>query len=291
MKSRYLWLTALVILIVMVIFVTVRLATAADPVLVGAGDIADCKTKGAQLTAQLISKIDGTVFAIGDEAYENGSTADFQNCYDPTWGAFKDRTRPATGNHEYLTPAANPYYAYFGSSAGTPGEGYYSYNVGAWHIIVLNSSISAKAGSKQEKWLRADLAANPTACALAYWHHPRFSSGYHGTLDPQPMEDVWRDLYDAGVDVVLSGHDHDYERFAPQDPAGNADPAHGIREFVVGTGGAPHRNFYVPRANSEVFDTKTWGVLKLTLHPTSYDWEFIPVEGQTFHDSGSATCH
>ncbi len=291
-KRKYLSIAAALALLVGAAVVVVYARTSAgDPVLVGAGDIADCKTHGAEQTAQLISQIDGTVFAIGDEAYENGTADDFKNCYDPTWGAFKDRTRPATGNHEYLTPDANPYYAYFGASAGKPGEGYYSYNLGAWHIIVLNSSISAKAGSRQEKWLRADLAANPSVCTLAYWHHPRFSSGYHGTHDPPPMEDVWRDLYQAGVDVVLNGHDHDYERFAPQDPAGNADPARGIREFVVGTGGAPHRNVYVRHANSEVFNTKTWGVLKLTLHPTSYDWEFIPVPGQTFYDSGSASCH
>jgi calcineurin-like phosphoesterase family protein len=290
MKSKYRLPIITLLLVGVTIGVYSLLSPASDPVLVGAGDIADCNTKGAAETAQLIEKINGTVFAVGDEAYENGTAEEFKNCYDSTWGAFKDRTRPATGNHEYLTPDADPYYTYFGDSAGVPGEGYYSYNLGAWHIIVLNSNISAKAGSKQEKWLRADLAADQAVCTLAYWHHPRFSSGYHGITDPPPMEDAWRDLYEFKADVVINGHDHDYERFAPQDPNGQADPTRGIREFVVGTGGAPHRTVYVPQANSEVFDTKTWGVLKLTLHPTSYDWEFIPVVGETFHDSGSAEC-
>ena len=196
------------------------------------------------------------------------------------------------GNHEYLTRAANGYFSYFGAAAGDPATGYYSFDVGAWHVVALNSNCSAvggcASGSPQERWLRADLAAHPAACTLAYWHHPRFSSGEHGN---EPAYDAfWRDLYAAGADVVLNGHDHDYERFAPQDPSGGSDLARGVREFVVGTGGKNHYRFLTLQPNSQVRDATTFGVLELTLHRTSYDWRFLPEPGKTFTDSGSAVC-
>jgi hypothetical protein len=259
------------------------------PVLVGAGDIASCSSTGDEATANLLDGIAGTVFTTGDNAYKDGTAAEFNDCYDPTWGRHKARTRPSPGNHDYHTTDAAGYYSYFGSAAGDPAKGYYSYDLGAWHIIVLNSEISASAGSPQEQWLRADLAAHPVACTAAYWHKPRFSSGArHGSSTS--MKPFWQALYDFGADVVLVGHEHNYERFAPQDPNGVADPIEGIREFVVGMGGASHYAFGPPIANSEIRNADTFGVLKLTLYPTSYNWEFIPEVGQTFTDSGTASC-
>jgi acid phosphatase type 7 len=262
--------------------------TSLDTVFVGAGDIADCTKPQDEQTAQLIDKIPGTVFTTGDDAYPRGTAEDFQKCYDPTWGRFKDRTFPTPGNHEYYSPNGAPYYAYFGAKAGAPGKGYYSYDLGAWHIVALNSNIDANTGSEQEKWLKADLAAHPKACTLAYWHHPIFSSGTHGN-DPT-MKDIWKTLYAAGVDVVVNGHDHNYERFALQAPDGKADPQHGIREFVVGTGGAPLRDIDKPIANSEVHNATTFGVIRFVLQPNSYSWEFIPIQGQTFTDKGTQAC-
>ena len=264
-----------------------RIEAASDPVLVGAGDIADCATVTDSATAALLDGIDGTVFAAGDNAYLFGSAADYTNCYEPTWGRHKARTRPAPGNHEYLSTGAAPYFAYFGPHAGPAGRGYYSYNVGAWHIISLNSNIAVDPGSPQEQWLRADLAANQTLCTLAYWHHPYFSSGVHG--NSVFMRPLFQALYDWGADVVVTGHDHDYEQFHRQNPDGIAD-ANGIREFVVGTGGTELRAFDVIKPNSAARDSATHGVLKLTLHPTSYDWEFVPIAGETFTDVGSRPC-
>jgi hypothetical protein len=262
--------------------------TPESPVLVGAGDIANCSTDGDETTASLLDGIPGTVFTTGDNAYPDGTTADFANCYDPSWGRHKARTRPSAGNHDYHTQGAAGYFSYFGSAAGEPGKGYYSYDLGTWHIIVLDSNIVVGAGSPQEQWLRADLAAHPVPCTLAYWHYPRFSSGIlHGS--DSSMHSLWQALYDHGADVVLNGHEHNYERFAPQDPAGVADPR-GIRQFVIGSGGRSHYPFGPPIANSEIRNSNTYGVLKLTLHPTSYDWEFIPEAGKTFTDSGSGTC-
>jgi acid phosphatase type 7 len=260
-----------------------------DAVLVGAGDIADCSGEGDEATAALLDSIAGTVFTTGDHAYPDGSAAEFASCYDPTWGRHKARTYPSPGNHDYHTADAAGYFGYFGSMAGEFGKGYYSYDLGAWHIIVLNSIISVEAGSPQEQWLRADLAAHPVACTLAYWHHPRFSSGVVHESDAS-MQPLWQALYDYGADVVLAGHEHNYERFAPQDPQGVADPTRGIRQFVIGSGGRSHYRFRNPIANSEVRNDDTYGVLKLTLHATSYSWEFIPEAGKTFTDSGSAPC-
>ncbi len=265
----------------------------ADPVLVAAGDIARCGSPGAEATAKLLDSMPGTLITLGDNAYESGTATEFVNCYGPTWGRYKARTHPAAGNHEYATKGASGYFAYFGAAAGDPTKGYYSYDLGTWHIVVINSNCSeiqgCQAGSPQERWLRTDLSRHPTRCMLAYWHHPRFSSGQHG--NDNEMQPIWQALYDAAVDVVLNGHDHDYERFARQTPTGRADPLQGIREFVVGTGGKEHYPFGPPIANSQVRDDKTFGVLKLTLHPTSYDWAFIPVAGKTFTDSGHTACH
>jgi hypothetical protein len=263
-----------------------------DPVLVGAGDIAWCGGSGDSSTAALIRSIPGTVFDAGDNAYEYGSPWDYGNCYGPTWGAFKSRTRPAPGNHDYETAGARGYFGYFGARAGTAGKGYYAYNLGTWRVYVLNSNCWAvggcQRGSAQEVWLRRDLAAYPHRCVLAYWHHPLFSSGLHG--NQTAVRAFWDDLYAARAEVVINGHDHDYERFAAQTPWGSLSSV-GIREFVVGTGGRSHYAFGTIRAHSQVRNSTTFGVLKLTLHATSYDWRFVPVAGRTFTDSGSGSCH
>ena len=258
--------------------------------MVGAGDVASCSSSGDEATANLLDTIDGTVFTVGDLAYDNGTAAEFTNCYDPSWGRHKSRTKPSPGNHEYNTAGATGYYGYFGAAAGDPAKGYYSYDLGDWHIIVLNSNIARSAGSTQEQWLRADLAASTKTCTLAYWHHPRFSSSaVHGNdVSVQPF---WQALYDANADVILSAHDHSYERFAPQDPTGGADATRGIREFIVGTGGRSHYALGTVKVNSQVYNGDTYGVMKLTLSAGSYAWQFVPVAGGTFTDSGTGSCH
>jgi acid phosphatase type 7 len=268
-------------------------------VLVGAGDIAGCKAiEGAQATAKLIEQIPGTVFAAGDLAYERGSAEEFRDCYGTTWGRFKNRTRPALGNHEYGDPAATAYFQYWGAQAGPVGKGYYSYDLGVWHVVVLNTNCKARglggcdAGSPQETWLREDLSEHPNACIVAYGHHALFSSGLFKSHAIHPeLKQLLLDLYSAHADLMLVGHEHSYERFAPQDPDGRADPAHGIREIVVGTGGRSHDPLGFAIANSEVSNTDTFGVLKVTLLPHGYTWEFIPEEGKTFRDSGVGVCH
>jgi hypothetical protein len=204
-----------------------------EPVLVGAGDIASCSSEGDEATANLLDGIEGTVFTLGDNAYHDGTAAEFADCYDPTWGRHKARTKPSAGNHEYNTSGATPYYDYFGAAAGDPDKGYYSYDAGSWHIISLNSNCSqvggCAKGSPQGQWLRADLAAHPTSCTLAYFHHPLFSSGKHG--NQARVRPFWEVLYEANADMVLSGHDHSYERFLPQDPYGTANSTRGIREL------------------------------------------------------------
>lgn len=262
-------------------------------VLVGAGDIASCTSDGDEATASLLDAIGGVVFTLGDHAYDSGTPIEFAACYEPTWGRHKSRTRPAPGNHDYVTPAASGYFAYFGARAGDPAKGYYSYDLGSWHIIVLNSNCSEVGGcgpgSAQERWLRADLAAHPSMCTLAYWHHPRFSSGPHG--GEAAMEGFWQALYEQAADVVLAGHAHAYERFAPQKPNGEPDPVGGLRQFIVGTGGGSHHPFEGPPiANSAVRNADTFGVLKLTLRATSYEWQFLPVAGSAFTDSGVERC-
>ena len=265
-----------------------------DPVFVGAGDIARCSGSGDEATANLLDGISGTVFTTGDNAYHSGTASEFNSCYDPSWGRHKARTKPSPGNHEYLTSGASGYFGYFGASAGDASKGYYSYDLGDWHIIALNSMCDQVGGcgatSPIVTWLEQDLTANTEACTLAYFHHPVFSSGsVHG--NNTKMKPSWETLYAAGADVVLNGHSHNYERFAPQTPNGTFDSERGIREFVVGTGGGAFHGFGTIQPTSEVRNSGTFGVLKLTLHPSSYDWEFVPVAGQTFTDSGSGQCH
>ncbi|WP_199729012.1 metallophosphoesterase [Corallococcus sp. CA053C] len=267
--------------------------TVGDPVLLAAGDIGNCGTTQDTDTGNLLDALPGTIALLGDLAYTSGTPTEFNTCFDPAWGRHKARMKPTPGNHEYLTSGAAGYYGYFGALAGDPSKGYYSYNLGDWHLVALNSNCAAVggcgAGSAQETWLRQDLAANPRTCTLAYWHHPRFSSGSHG--DDTTVQPLWKALDDAGADLILTGHDHDYERWKPQTAAGTAT-ANGIVQFVVGTGGTSLRAFTSAQpANSALRDASTWGVLKLTLHSTSYDWEFVPIAGQTFTDKGTGACH
>lgn len=241
----------------------------------------------------MLDKNPGTVLPLGDLAYPDGSEANFK-CYDRTWGRYKSRTRPAPGNHEYHTAGAAAYFKYFGASAGEPGKGYYSYDLGNWHLIALNSQCAdvggCQRGSAEEQWLHDDLKKNSNKCILAYWHVPLFSSGNEHGNTPE-MKPFWIDLYQAHADIVLNGHDHDYERFAPQNPDGAADPEHGIREFVVGTGGKNQRGFNQPLPATEFRSNKTFGVLKLRLHGAGYQWEFLPIAGGKLTDSGSGECH
>ncbi|MEP7305747.1 MAG: metallophosphoesterase [Acidobacteriota bacterium] len=256
-------------------------------VFVGAGDIGWCGLPWADATGRLLDGIGGTVFTAGDNAYPSGTMQNFLDCYEPAWGRHKGRTRPSPGNHEFESSGASGYFQYFGLNAGPPGLGYYSFEVGNWHAISLNSNIDSGASSAQGQWLRQDLAASRTKCAVAYWHHPLFTSGPNG--DNPGMREMWRILYAAGVDVVINGHDHLYERFGPQDPDGRPDMRSGIRQFTAGTGGAKLYDFTPNgKANSEM-QISAYGVLKLTLQSESYVWEFIPVSGRS--DFGSGTCH
>ncbi len=285
-----------------------RAAGAAVVTVAAAGDIACDPSSGSfkggsgtstschmGVTSDLLLGLDpDAVLTLGDNQYENGALAKYRQSYGPSWGRLKAKTKPAPGNHEYLTSKAAGYFGYFGAVAGDPSKGYYSYDVGSWHLISLNSNCSQAGGcgvgSPQEAWLRADLAAHPTTCALAYWHHPRFSSGEHGSH--ATMAALWQALQDGGAEIVLSGHDHDYERFAPQDADGTLDAANGIRQFVVGTGGKNHYPISgTILSHSQVHNDDTFGVLALTLRPSGYDWRFVPEPGKTFTDSGSASCH
>jgi len=258
-------------------------------VLVGAGDIANCEMLGgARATAALLDKIEGTIFTLGDHAYPNSSAKYLKDCYDPTWGRHKSRTRPTLGNHDLIPNRGRDYFEYFGENAGPSGRGYYSYDLGAWHIIALNGTAAITVTSPQAVWLRDDLASHPTDCVLAYWHMPLFSSGPHGGT-PE-MKEAWNILSEAGADVVVNSHDHVYERFAPMDKNGKPDPERGIRVFLVGTGGAGVYKFKKIAPNSEAHDNTTYGVLKFTLSKGHYAWEFIPMAGQRFTDSGRAAC-
>ena len=272
-----------------------RQVQANSAVLVGAGDIAKCLSSADNATAELLDDIPGTVFTAGDNVYSSGTAWRFVFCYGPTWGRHKDRTRPAPGNHEYLTSAdATGYFDYFGSAAGPPSRGYYSYDKGDWHVVALDSNCEQVRGgcgasSPMVAWLERDLAAHRTRCTIAYFHHPLFSSGEHGN-QPQTRP-IWEALYAADADVVVSAHDHSYERFAPQRPDGTRDESRGIREFVVGTGGGEHYSFATIEPNSQVRNATTYGVLKITLDARSYAWEFVPVESESFTDSGHDRCH
>ncbi len=255
------------------------LAATGTATLIAAGDVASCRSPGDEATAALVAKVPGTVAVLGDIVYDRGTAAELARCYSPSWGRFRKRTRPALGNHDYASGSAAPALAYFGLQP----RSYYSYELGAWHAVVLDSNCWAVggcgAGSPQERWLRADLAAHPARCTLAYWHHPRFSSGLHGGTEA--VASLWNALAEAGADVVLAGHDHHYERFAPVD---------GIRSFVVGTGGRSRYPVLRRTAGSEVVDFRTYGVLKLTLRADGYDWRFLPAAGGTFTDAGSESC-
>jgi len=270
--------------------------------LVGAGDIASCDDPGDEATALILDALfppgtplgAGTVITLGDNAYDDGTLQEYWNCYEPTWGRHKARTRPTSGNHEYHTPGAAGYFAYFGAVAGDANEGWYAYDLGDWRIYALNSECSdiggCDTGSPQNTWLRAELAADTSLCQLAYWHRPRWSIGdQHG--DDTDMQPLWQAAYDYGVDVVLSGHEHNYQRFAPQDAAGDLDHVWGVREFVVGTGGNGHHGFRGGDPEIEAQDDSTYGVLQLNLHADRYDWEFLPEAGGLFTDSGSTLCH
>jgi len=261
-----------------------------DPVLVGAGDIANSASSGDTATAALLDTIPGTVYTTGDNAYPNGTLADYNAWYEPTWGRHKARTRPSPGNHEYNTAGATGYFAYFGAQAGPGNLGYYSYDLGDWHVVSLNSEIDMAAGSPQETWLRSDLASSTKPCTIAYWHKPLFTSAtnHSPTLATRTL---FQALYEHDAEVVVTGHNHHYERFAPMDPAGTLDTASGIRHYVAGMGGASHYGFGTPQPNSEVRNSTAYGVLKFTLHAGSYDWQFVPVAGATFTDSGTTACH
>jgi hypothetical protein len=272
-------------------------AVGASVVFIGAGDIADCGSDHDEATAALITAIPSVpVFTLGDNAYPNGSSNDYKNCYNPSWGAFKSRTHPSAGNHEYdVSSTAAPYFAYFGAAAGTAGQGYYSFNLGSWHVIVLNSNINTDPGSPQDVWLKNDLATHPNVCTLAYWHHPLYSSigGTAGTSGAviTSARPLWDDLYAGGVELVLNGHRHVYERLAPMKPDGSADPVKGIRTIIAGMGGESGGDLTNIFPTSEVREGRTFGILKLTLTTGSYSWQFIGVPGSTFTDSGTNSCH
>jgi acid phosphatase type 7 len=263
----------------------------ADATLLAAGDIASCDSDGDEATSRLLDRMSGTIAALGDTVYERGTDAEFTRCFAPSWGRHRRRIRPAVGNHEYGVEGAAGYFRYFGRAARPP-RGYYGYDLGAWHVVVLNSNCrpagGCEAGSPQERWLRAELAAHRTACTLAYAHHPRFSSGVHG--DDETLVDLWRTLYRGGADIVLAGHDHHYERFRPLTPTGRPDPRRGLRQFVVGTGGRSLRPTLLPRLGSEVRSWRTYGVLALRLRPAGYSWRFLATNGRV-RDRGSGRCH
>jgi acid phosphatase type 7 len=290
-----------------------KASAAGDPVIAAAGDIACDPTSSSfksgngtsnncrqKYTANLLVNTGLTaILALGDNQYYCGGYAAFLQSYDLSWGKVKAITHPAVGNHEYLTSGgtnctanAAGYFKYFGAAAGSSSQGYYSFNIGAWHLIALNSNCSQAGGcgttSAQYKWLKADLAAHPNKCVLAYWHIPLYSSGGRANANSKPF---WNLLYSSNADIVLNGHDHIYERFAPQNASAGADPTRGIREFIVGTGGSDHTSIATVAANSQIRNTSTYGVLRLTLHAASFDWQFVPEAGKTFTDSGSATCH
>ncbi|MEJ7761055.1 MAG: metallophosphoesterase [Gemmatimonadaceae bacterium] len=256
--------------------------------LIAVADIAACDSQGDEATAALVDTMPGTIIVAGDITYESGTAREFADCYEPSWGRHRSRTRPAPGNHEYVTADAKPYFDYFGVNAGPAGRGYYSFDLGAWHIISLNSNIDATAGSAQAQWLKDDLAASRSVCTLAYWHHPLFSSGLHGS-GPK-MRAIWQLLYESGADVVVSGHDHHYERFAPQTAAGVLDSTRGIREFIVGTGGRSHYPALFAQPNTERRADKSDGVLRLKLGARDYAWEFVPTVRGGATDSGTTMC-
>jgi acid phosphatase type 7 len=283
-KNKLVTLLIMSLLIVSMSLTAPLQAAAASVVLVGAGDISTCDNNNDEATAKLLDNISGTVFTAGDNAYPSGTYTQFTNCYHPTWGRHKSRTKPVPGNHEYSTSGAAGYFKYF---SNTPA--YYAYNLGDWRVYALNSEIDVSSTSAQVKWLKNDLAANPKRCVLAYWHKPRWSSGSHYGSNSK-YQTLWKTLYDAGAEIVISGHEHSYERFKEMNASGTA-ASPGLREFVAGTGGASHYSFGTTLSTSQIRNSSTYGVLKLTLNSTSYSWKFVPVAGKTFTDSGTTNCH
>jgi hypothetical protein len=275
-------------------------APGAEPIILAAGDIAGCGYQADEATARILDKNAGTVLAMGDTAYDDGRPVEFERCYSPTWGRHKDRTKPVPGNHEYDTPGAAGYFDYFGDAAGKRGEGWYVFDLGDWRLYALNSNcdqVGCGPDSAQLKWLHAQVTDFERAgagsgggmrCSLAFFHHPVFSSGPHGST--RWLESVWAELVRGGVDVVLTAHDHSYERFGTLDLAGSP-AAEGPRVFVVGTGGAQLRDFDTPLPGSEVRDAGTYGVIRLVLREADYEWRFIPVAAGEFTDSGNGPCH
>jgi hypothetical protein len=263
---------------------------------VGAGDISTCTDNHDGETAALVSAVlqadpGATAFTVGDTVYPDGSPEYYTNCYGPTWGAFVSRTYPVIGNKEYVnSPRAAGYFAYFGDRAGRAGRGWYAYDAGTWRVYALNSDCrQISACAKQYNWLKGDLAAHPRQCVMAMWHRPHFNTGSHKTSPA--MDAAFRLLYGKGAEIVVSGHDHNYQRFKPAKPNGVADAVRGIRQFIVGTGGAGLHPFSTTSALLEVRNYTSYGVLKLTLRPGSYAWEFIPVTTGAFTDSGQESCH
>ena len=250
----------------------------------GAGDIATCDNNNDEATAKLLDNIPGTVFVLGDNVYIDATYSEFTNCYHPTWGRHKDRTKPVPGNHEYFTPEAAGYFQYFNDIPS-----YYAYDLGDWRIYALNSEIDVSSTSPQIQWLKNDLTLNPRLCALAYWHTPLWSSRYEDGSDTT-YETLWKTFHDAGAELVINGHVHNYERFKEMNADGSA-ASPGLREIVVGTGGVNLDGYVTSLSTTEVRNSSTYGVLKLILRPTNYSWQFVPVAGQTFKDSGSTNCH
>jgi len=258
----------------------------------GAGTSTACRQRST--SNLLVNGNFDAVLALGDLQYNSGSLSAFNQVYDPSWGRVKSITYPVVGNHEYGQSNASGYFQYFGSRAGPAGKGWYSFDLGGWHIVALNSECDqiggCTTGSPEEKWLRNDLATHPAACTIAMWHKGRYSSGHDG--DNTFMQAMWADLSNAGVEILLSGHSHDYERFAPQDASGHLDNAHGVRQFIVGTGGAFFTGLGTSfDPNSQAHQNNTYGVLQLTLRSGAYDWKFLPEAGKTYSDSGTTSCH
>ena len=266
-------------------------------ILVGAGDIAECSSQDDEKTATLVTNVlnanaGAVVFTAGDNAYPNGASGDYTNCYNPSWGAFKGKTKPDPGNHEWKTANAGGYFGYFGNAFGNSTTDWYSYNLGGWHIIMLDSNCSNINCTTETTWLKNDLAASSAACTVAMWHHPVFNIGHHDTAgDTSKGKPFWQALDNAGADLIINGHDHNYQRWKPQRVDGTLDATNGIREIVVGTGGASAYAFTRTDTKVEAKSTGTAGVLKLTLKSNSYDWQFIPVAGGSFTDSGTGSCH
>jgi calcineurin-like phosphoesterase family protein len=255
-------------------------------VVAAVGDIGLCGSPAVEQTAALVEAIDGQVLLAGDLAYPQGSMTDFLRCFDPAWGAFRRRWRPSPGNHEYETPGAAAYFEYFGAIAGTAARSYYSFRAGDWLVLMLDSNVPTGLGSSQYEFARSELTATAAPCALAVWHHPLFTSGPNGPNNY--LRDLWTLLHQRGLDVIVNGHDHLYERFGKQDVDGRSD-VRGIRQFIAGTGGAQLYDFMRVTPNSQV-RIKSHGVLRLTLSPTAYEWAFVDVAGSVA-DSGSDSCH